>query len=557
MSSTRRVLAAANGSLGATLLDVLARAEVTLAGVLVGPSRAGRPEPCPFVTAWAERHDVPAVHVASWREPEATARLAGLEFDVLLSLAYDLILPEVVLQMARESAVNLHRGIAPDFRGCYSTAWALENGAPTVGATLHLMTGEVDGGPILAQRSLAAKPDMTAAELTPAVESLAIALLEESIGPLLAGKLVAREQQRSGRTFDRRLPPHELDLDALPGLAQRVRALHFPPHPPVHLELGERRFEIREAEPAGALSEIAAGSNFHAFFSVQGALAYGFSLHQGPLVLPACGPAELYGAARASGHELRFFSLDDHLVPEESSLAAALERDALVVLPAPFGQPCCPRALEIARNAAGVVLEDRSAAALSRLPLSGDLAVVALLPWLTTAHERPAIADGALLLSKAPLAPPAWEAPDFAVIGQRLEAAAREAELGRPAAGCHGPRDVASNGREPDGTDLAPRAMSRWSRQELLGRSPLPGTRTLADELARELMHEFGSLCPFTHWPLGTHPHGFPVVLDEAGSPLVRPRNRRVTAARPWVAGAAEGIDLARRLVLLVDGGGQ
>jgi methionyl-tRNA formyltransferase len=534
------VLAAANGPLGATLLDAMEQAGVTPVAVLVGPDRPGRPDPCPFVSAWAQRRDLPAIHVGSWRGLDSAAPLRGLQFDVLLSLAYDLILPDAVLALAGREAVNLHRGLAPDFRGCYSTAWALEHGAPVVGVTLHRMVADVDAGPILAHRSLPVAPELTAAELTPQVEELAVALLADTIHPLLAGELSPVEQH-AGLSFPRRLPDHELAPDVVAPLANRVRALHFPPHPAVTLRLGDRRFQVVEADPAPLLVELAGAAYAHAFSSAAGAFAHGFSLGAGPLVLPDCGPPDLYAAANASGRSQRFYRLDDALLPDLASLRRAACPGALVVLPAPFGRECSAQAAAIAVDAGATVLEDRGDAVLSRPRPVDHLAVVALHPWLP-------VPDGALLLSADPVAAPAWTSPDFVLIGARLEASARCAEQPR------GGWDAAAPGPVPDVTDVAPRTMSRFSQRRLLGPSPLPTLRAAADASAAQFMAELGTVCAFTHWPAGTHAHGFPVLVDDPEDALTRLGYAGVLARRPWVAAHQTGQGLADRLLLITGG---
>jgi len=530
-----RVLAAANGPLGATLLDVLAEHAVELAAVLVGPARTGGPDPCPFVTEWARRSEVPAIHVRSWRSDSAADALAGVEFDFLLSLAYDLILPDWVLRRARRLAVNLHRGLAPDFRGCYSTAWALEHGAPAVGATLHVMTAEVDAGPILARAELPAAPDLTAAELTPRVEQLAIELFAGSIDRVLAVDLEPVEQ-RGGRSFPHRLPPHELDAADLPALARRVRALHFPPHPPVRIRLGERRFAVVEADPRPAIDELAAGAHALAFSTCAGAFRHAFATAGTALVLPSAAPAAVYRAAQTTGLVVRFYDLDERLAARPESLAAALATGACVaVLPAPFGHRCDARAVELAHAAGATVLEDRSAAALGAQPLAGELAVVGVHPWL-------AVPDGALLLSAAALAEPRWLPPDMTLVGRRLEAAARAAEADR------------AQPYADAGDAGAPRAMSRWSQTALADGAAIASARTAAADAARDLMAALAPACPFTHWPTGTHAHGFPLIVEDPAATLAALVEADVDVVRPWVAGASGGRDLAERLLLITDG---
>jgi len=534
-----RILAAANGSLGATLLEVLEQAGAPLAGVLVGPARTGHPEPCPFTLAWARGRGLPTVHVRSWRDPDAIGALDGLEFDLLLSLAYDLILPQSVLDRAGR-AVNLHRGLAPAFRGCYSTAWSLELGADAVGVTLHEMTAAVDAGAILAQRSIEAAPELTAAELTPAVEGLAVELLADSIGPLLAGELSSRAQH-GGRSFPHQLPPHDLNAAGEPELANRVRALHFPPHPPVGLMVGERRFAIVEAAPESVTKRLAGATWSLEFSSAAGALAHLLAQSGGPLVLPFCGSHSLLRAARASGRPLRFYALGDDLRPELGSLRTALSPDALVVLPAPFGQRCDPAAADTIRAAGCRLLEDRTTAPLSELELVGDHAVTSLYPWLP-------VPDGALLLSAKPLPEPFWLPAPLALVGDRVERAAGELEDGADHELAFQRSYVAGEIEDPDAG-----RMSRWTERALRDGTVLAGLRSSADQLARELMHRLGESCPFTHWPIGTHAHGFPVLLADrtASERLLRAGAR---AWRPWIGGTREGVDLAERLLVVTDG---
>ena len=176
-----RVLALAGGVLGADLLDVLdAGPDARVVGVLVSHAPGGERAPCPFTVSWAERRGIPWRYVPTWRDADFAA-LGLPAAELAYSLAYDLVLPARVLAAMPARAVNLHRGIAPDFRGAYSTTWALARGAREVGATLHVMTPEVDAGGILAQRRLPVTPDMTAAEAIPAVEALAVALCRETL----------------------------------------------------------------------------------------------------------------------------------------------------------------------------------------------------------------------------------------------------------------------------------------------------------------------------------------------------------------------------------------
>jgi natural product biosynthesis luciferase-like monooxygenase protein len=84
--------------------------------------------------------------------PGLAARLGGLHFDWVLSIANLSVIPKAVLALARKGAVNFHDGPLPAHAGLNAPVWALLAGEAQHGITWHLMTEDVDGGDILEQR---------------------------------------------------------------------------------------------------------------------------------------------------------------------------------------------------------------------------------------------------------------------------------------------------------------------------------------------------------------------------------------------------------------------
>lgn len=99
------------------------------------------PEWCRGFVAWADEHDVPVL---------ALHDMAIRNKDVLFSCFYDRMIPVEVLSTC-DLPLNLHPSPLPWYRGVRPINWALKNGRPEHGATVHVMTDKLDAGPIVAQ----------------------------------------------------------------------------------------------------------------------------------------------------------------------------------------------------------------------------------------------------------------------------------------------------------------------------------------------------------------------------------------------------------------------
>ena len=90
------------------------------------------------------------LHFDDLHAPEALAALAALDADLGVVAATYLLRPEV-FTLPRLGSLNLHFGLAPEFRGSSPGFYEMLEGVPEVGVTVHRVTSALDGGPILAQ----------------------------------------------------------------------------------------------------------------------------------------------------------------------------------------------------------------------------------------------------------------------------------------------------------------------------------------------------------------------------------------------------------------------
>jgi hypothetical protein len=92
---------------------------------------------------------VPRHTFASLNAPEAHARLAELQPDVIVVHATGILAPST-FGMARRLAMNLHCGVLPEYRGHASTFWAMQRGdVDNVGVSIHEVAAKVDTGRLL------------------------------------------------------------------------------------------------------------------------------------------------------------------------------------------------------------------------------------------------------------------------------------------------------------------------------------------------------------------------------------------------------------------------
>jgi len=197
-------------------------AQHTVVGVVTQPDRpAGRGQivRASPVKRCALEHARPVLQPERVREPGWTERLAALEPEVAVVVAYGQILPGPVLAAPRRGSINVHASLLPRYRGAAPVAWAIIRGERETGITTFQMDEGMDTGPMLLQRDTAVGADETAGELATRLADLGASLLLETLERLdtltpvrqdaRAATLAPRLRKTDGR-IDWRRPAVEL-----------------------------------------------------------------------------------------------------------------------------------------------------------------------------------------------------------------------------------------------------------------------------------------------------------------------------------------------------------
>jgi methionyl-tRNA formyltransferase len=210
-----RIAFAGTPEFAVPVLHSLLRSSHQLVGVLTQPDRPSgrgrRLTPSPVKAAVDA--SVPMAQPAALRSPEERAPLADWKPDVLVVVAYGLILPTAVLEIPRLGCVNVHASLLPRWRGAAPIERALLAGDEATGVTIMQMDAGLDTGPILLQRAVAIGPHDSGADLRARLAAEGGPLLLQALQGVADGSLSPRAQPAEGVTYARKLEKREAPID--------------------------------------------------------------------------------------------------------------------------------------------------------------------------------------------------------------------------------------------------------------------------------------------------------------------------------------------------------
>jgi len=185
------VLASGRGSNLTALLDAQARGALPIEFVLVGSDKAGA-----GALRLAETANVPTLALDPRSYPDRRAfdldlfaRIAASGADWLVLAGFMRILDGEALKPWVGRIINIHPSLLPKYRGLHTHRRALEAGDAEHGASVHFVTAELDGGPVIAQARLAIEAGDDEERLAQRLLPLEHRLLPAVLGLLVSGRL--------------------------------------------------------------------------------------------------------------------------------------------------------------------------------------------------------------------------------------------------------------------------------------------------------------------------------------------------------------------------------
>ena len=224
-----------------------------------GRGRGLTPSP---VKLEAVQRGIPVHQPENFRSAESKAALRALKPDVMIVVAYGLILPQSVLDIPEHGCWNVHASLLPRWRGAAPIQRAIEAGDTRTGVCLMRMEKGLDTGPVLLAQALDIGPEETGGQLHDRLSELGARVLSDALGLLRATiQLPPHPQPVEGVTYAHKLDKAEAKLDwSQPArvLANKVRA--FNPWPVAEAQLAGERVRLHAARALDETHDAAPGS---------------------------------------------------------------------------------------------------------------------------------------------------------------------------------------------------------------------------------------------------------------------------------------------------------
>ncbi|WP_421199217.1 methionyl-tRNA formyltransferase [Aeromonas enteropelogenes] len=201
------------------------------------------------VKALALAHNLPVYQPASLRNEEAQAELASLGADLIVVVAYGLILPKAVLDTPRLGCINVHGSLLPRWRGAAPIQRAIWAGDAETGVTIMQMDVGLDTGAMIRKVSCPIAADETSTSLYDKLAELGPQALVDTINAMAAGDTDAEAQDDALANYAEKLSKEEARIDWSMDAAAIERCIRaFNPWPISWFEVADQTVKVWQAE---------------------------------------------------------------------------------------------------------------------------------------------------------------------------------------------------------------------------------------------------------------------------------------------------------------------
>lgn len=225
------------------------------------PAGRGQQVTMSAVKQCALKHGLPVEQPQTLKDSAAVERLAKWSADLMIVVAYGLLLPKNVLDTPRLGCVNIHASLLPRWRGAAPIQRAIQAGDKETGVTIMQMDVGLDTGPMLLERITPIAPRETAATLHDRLATLGAEAIIEAIEEIAAGKAKPREQPKEGATYAAKIKKEEALIDwskSAIDIDRHVRA--FNPWPIAETRWNGQQLRVWEASPMDKQTSAAPGT---------------------------------------------------------------------------------------------------------------------------------------------------------------------------------------------------------------------------------------------------------------------------------------------------------
>jgi methionyl-tRNA formyltransferase len=198
------------------------------------------------------------------RDSTAAAKLANFQPDVMVVVAYGLILPAEFLAVPRLGCVNIHGSLLPRWRGAAPVHRAVLAGDSLSGVSIMCMNEGLDTGPVLSRHETPIGERETSKSLHDRLALLGAEALTTTLAKYAAGELTPQAQPLAGVTYAHKIRKEEALLDwQRPAVALDAQVRAFNPWPIAETRWHGQQLRVWDAVPLSVDSQAAPGTVMH------------------------------------------------------------------------------------------------------------------------------------------------------------------------------------------------------------------------------------------------------------------------------------------------------
>lgn len=254
---------AGTAAIGIPCLEALFKSAHHLIAIYTQPDRpAGRGQKvqASIVKQWAIQHQLPIFQPLNFNDSKSKAELAALKPDLLVVIAYGLILPQQILTIPKLGAINVHTSLLPRWRGAAPIQYAILNGDEQTGVSIMQMDAGIDTGDLIMQHNCQITNADTAQSLHDQLGALASPVLLATIDKLVCGKAVKIVQNNNFATYSKKIRKEDALIDwNQPAIVidRQIRA--FNPWPIAYTHVAGLRLRILTAQVTNIINDALPG----------------------------------------------------------------------------------------------------------------------------------------------------------------------------------------------------------------------------------------------------------------------------------------------------------
>ena len=264
MSQSLRIVFAGTPDFAARHLAALLSSEHDVIAVYSQPDRpAGRGKKLTAspVKMLALEHDIPVYQPVNFKSDEAKQELADLNADIMVVVAYGLLLPQDVLETPKLGCINVHGSLLPRWRGAAPIQRSIWAGDAETGVTIMQMDVGLDTGDMLKVAKLPIEATDTSGAMYEKLAELGPQALLDCLNDIAAGNAVAVKQDDEQANYAKKLSKEEAQIDWTMDAAAIERCVRaFNPWPMSHFSVDDNAIKVWQARVEDMATNKPAGT---------------------------------------------------------------------------------------------------------------------------------------------------------------------------------------------------------------------------------------------------------------------------------------------------------